>query len=100
MAEQRPATFDRSQHAPVPLWRDIRVIQVVAQVAFLAAVIVFFYVLLNNMVNNLEKSQLAINFGMMERSFGTQISEGQMDFDPGTSSNLKALWIGLQNTLR
>jgi general L-amino acid transport system permease protein len=100
MSKNRPSAFDQSLHAPVPLWRDIRAIQIVAQIAFLVAVIIFFYVLINNLVNNLEASKIAIDFGVLNRTFGTKISEGQMDFNPGESSNLHALRAGLQNTLR
>jgi len=100
MTEQRPSTFDRSLHAPVPLWRDIRAIQVVAQILFLIAVIVAGFWLINNLINNLEASKIAIDFGVLERPFGTKISEGQLDFNPGESSNWKALQAGVQNTLR
>ncbi|MEL7672352.1 MAG: ABC transporter permease subunit [Chloroflexota bacterium] len=97
---ERASAFDRSAHQPVPLWRDIRVLQVVAQVAFLIAVVVFSYVLIDNLVTGLRASNLAINFGMLTRSFGTKISEGQMDFDPGAATNFTALMAGLRNTLR
>ena len=100
MAERRPSGFDIAAHAPVPFWRDIRVIQVFAQIAFLVAVLVFGYLLINNLVNNLNESDLTINFRMIDRPFGTKISEGQMDFDPGSSSNAEALWVGFRNTLR
>lgn len=100
MAELRPSTFNKSAHTPVPFWRDSRVLQIAAQILFLAAVIVFGYLLINNLVTGLERSRLAIDFGILTRPFGTQISEGQMDFDPGSSSNIQALWAGFQNTLR
>src|SRR5690606_33041717 len=97
---ERSSAFDRSAHQPVPLWRDIRVLQVMAQIAFLIAVVIVSYILLNNLVTGLRQSNLAINFGVLTRTFGTQISEGQMDFRPGESSNWDALMAGLKNTLR
>ena len=100
MAEGRSSAFDRTKHAPVPLWRDIRVIQVVAQIAFLVVVVAFFVLLIRNLVNNLEESNLAIDFGMVNRPFGTMISEGTTNFKPGESSNLVAMLVGLRNTLR
>jgi general L-amino acid transport system permease protein len=101
MTKHSPSsTFDQAAHTPVPIWRDIRVIQIFAQVAFLVAVVAVGYMLLNNLLGNLEASQLAIDFSVLERPFGTKISEGQMDFNPGESSNATALWVGLQNTLR
>ena len=100
MGEQRSPTSVSAQHASIPFWRDIRFIQIFLQVAFLVIVVVAGYVLIHNLVVNLRDSQLAINFKILERPFGTQISEGQMDFSPGKSSNFRALMAGLQNTLR
>ena len=100
MTQQSPPRAARSPHAPVPFWRDIRVIQIFLQIVFVVLVVVFFYTLLNNLVTGLERSRLAIDFGILTRPFGTQISEGQMDFNPGQSSNLQALWAGVKNTLR
>lgn len=100
MAEHRPSTFDRSKHAPIPFWRDIRVLQVLAQIAFLIGVVFVFYLLFNNLFNNLAESNIVINFRMVERPFGTMISEGTDNFQPGKSSNLDALLVGLKNTLR
>lgn len=100
MAEHKSSGFDVAAHAPVPLWRDIRVIQVFAQIAFLISVIVFGYVLINNLLNNLDASRLTIDFGILDRPFGTMISEGTESFEPGESSNLLALWVGFKNTLR
>lgn len=92
--------FDKAAHAPVPLWRDIRVLQIAAQIAFLVAVTIFFYVLINNLIHNLDQSRLTIDFDMINRPFGTMISEGTDDFDPGESTNLDALVVGFRNTLR
>jgi general L-amino acid transport system permease protein len=100
MGEQRSPTSVSARHASIPFWRDIRFIQIFLQVAFLIIVVVAGYVLIHNLVVNLRDSQLAINFKILERPFGTQISEGQMDFNPGKSSNFRALMAGLQNTLR
>jgi general L-amino acid transport system permease protein len=97
MAHNR--SFDRSVHAPVPLWRDIRVIQIVVQVLFLVAVIVLGYTLIHNLVTGLGE-KTPINFNVLNRAFGTMISEGQMDFSPGESTNFAALMAGLKNTLR
>jgi len=100
MSQREHSPFDRSVHAPVPFWRDIRFIQVFLQIAFLIAVFAFGYTLIHNLVRNLENSNLPIDFHMLERPFGTQISEGAMDFDPGSSSNWHAMMVGLYNTLR
>ncbi len=100
MPDQRASTFDVARHAPVPFWRDIRFIQAFLQVLFLVAVIAFGYTLIHNLVNNLADNRMAINFGAFDRPFGTNISEGTTDFDPSTTSNWEALFIGFRNTLR
>ncbi|MCD4686461.1 MAG: ABC transporter permease subunit [Anaerolineae bacterium] len=100
MAEHKPSTFDRSKHAPIPFWRDIRVLQVLAQIAFLIGVVFVGFLLFNNLINNLANSNIVINFRMVERPFGTMISEGTTNFKPGESSNLDALVVGVRNTLR
>ncbi|GAB4416440.1 MAG: amino acid ABC transporter permease [Anaerolineae bacterium] len=100
MPDQHSSTFVASRHAPIPIWRDIRFIQAFLQVAFLVAVIVFGYTLIHNLVNNLADNRMAINFHVFDRPFGTNISEGTTDFDPATTSNWEALFIGFRNTLR
>ena len=100
MAEGRPSTLDRAAHAPVPFWRDIRIIQVIAQIAFLVLVVAAGYLLIHNLLSNLEESHLTINFHVLERPFGTMISEGTSNFEPSKSTNFEALFIGLKNTLR
>jgi general L-amino acid transport system permease protein len=100
MSEQQFSPLAASRRAPVPFWRDTRFIQVFLQIVFLIVFIVASYTLIHNLVRNLEKSQLAINFHTFDRPFGTEISEGQKDFDPAKTSNWEALWIGFKNTLR
>lgn len=94
------STFRHADHAPVPFWRDIRVIQVVAQIIFFVLVVAFFYTLIANMIRNLDNSNMGINYGVYERPFGVKISEGGIDLDPKTSSNIDALRVGIINTLR
>ncbi len=93
-------TFRHADHAPVPFWRDIRVIQVVAQIVFFVVVVVLFYTLITNMVHNLDKSNMGINYHVYDRPFGVKISEGGLNLDPQTSSNIDALRVGIINTLR
>ncbi|HEX3050330.1 MAG TPA: ABC transporter permease subunit [Aggregatilineaceae bacterium] len=104
----KPSTFERSAHTPVPLWRDIRVIQIVAQVIFVIVVVGFGYLLIHNLLNNLQASKLAVNYHTLERPFGTKISEGQSalsetdqsDFSSSDISHIEALFQGFKNTLR
>ncbi|MCL4237404.1 MAG: ABC transporter permease subunit [Anaerolineae bacterium] len=100
MSDQPSSTFVASRHAPVPPWRDIRYIQAFLQIVFLIAVVAFGYTLIHNLVSNLADNRMAITFKAFDRPFGTNISEGTSNFDPATTSNWEALWIGFRNTLR
>ena len=100
MAQPQSTGLKQSAPASVPFWRDIRFIQIFLQVAFLISVIGLGYLLIHNLLVNLERSGLMINFSVLNRPFGAEIAEGQADFDPASTSNLRALLVGLQNTLR
>ena len=60
MTEQRPSTFDRSLHAPVPCGATSGDPGRGADL-FLIAVIVAGFWLINSLINNLEASKIAID---------------------------------------
>ena len=47
------SVFDTPEHQTIPLWRDIRVIQVVLQAIFAIVVIAVIFALVNNILNGL-----------------------------------------------
>ncbi|MGQ0850088.1 MAG: amino acid ABC transporter permease [Actinomycetota bacterium] len=78
-----------------PLWRDVRVIRVVLQLAALVAVGIIFYVLWFNLTNNLRARGIRTGFQFLSQPFGVRIAGS--DFNPG-SSVLAALLNGVRNT--
>lgn len=104
----------------VPLYRDLNFIRDFTQTLFLLFVAFSVFVLLSNLLDNLAESDLRINFGVLARPNGVEISEGP---DPDqdltflqsipivgnaiytigvleAGTNTRALLVGLINTLR
>lgn len=86
------------EQAPVPLWRDIRVLRWAFQIIVLALVILLIYVLVHNLLNSLEEVGLSLSFRFLSRPAGFNISEG-IAFDK-QETMLKAYLVGVTNTLR
>jgi len=81
-----------------PFWRDVRVLRVVSQAAFLAGVGALLWWLYNNLMTNLSQSGLGISFRFLNDTAGFPISEG-IPYQ-ATDSNLYAFWVGVVNTVR
>ena len=87
----------------VPFYRDIKKLAVLAQVAFLLVVIAGVVVIVNNVQVGLKKNGLQFSFGFLTRTAGFQIAEGTAFgsvFDSGSDNYIKAILVGLYNTLR
>lgn len=78
-----------------PLWRDLRVLKVVAQVVAVGAAAVLVYVVWFNLTNNLAARGLSLGFDFLDEPFGVPVAGS--DFSPG-SAIWRALIVGLQNT--
>ena len=86
----------RSTHKP-PLWRDLRIIRVALQVAFIAAVAGVILWLFNNLVTNLARQGIRSDFAFLEQRAGFTI----LGTDFSSSEPIsQALLTGLGNTLR
>lgn len=104
----------------VPLFRDLNFIRDFTQTLFLLFVAFSIFVLLSNLLDNLAESDLRINFNVLARANGVEVSEGP---DPDqdlvflqnipvvgewiynievleAGTNMRALLVGLINTLR
>lgn len=108
------------QRTGVSFWRDIVFIRDFIQVVFLFFIAFSAFVLMSNFFDNLNESDLRINFNVLARTNGVEISEGpdpEADLlwlqsipvvgnaiynievlQPGT--NARAMIVGLVNTLR
>ena len=82
----------------IPFWRDVRVLRILFQVAFLLGVILLLVILYRNMLAGLGGLGLTLNFNFLPDEAGFDISEG-IPYDP-SDSYLKAFWVGILNTLR
>ena len=82
----------------IPFWRDVRILRIVAQVLFVAAIGFALWWLISNLRTNLANSGLNLEFRFLGETAGFPISEG-IAYEP-TRSNGYAFWVGIVNTLR
>lgn len=87
------------KHTSIPFWRDERVLQVLGQVAFAAAVIFFFYILIQNMVTGLQRQGTTLGFSFLQGTAGFDIAETSITYSR-TSTYAQAFLVGLLNTLQ
>lgn len=111
----------RLQHrTKVPFYRNIDFLKNFVQVIFLFIIFATVFTLVTNLQTNLATSGLNINFNVLVRKFGTEVTEGPDPRQPLTflnsvpivgqslasgplfqpDTNFRALAVGLVNTLR
>jgi general L-amino acid transport system permease protein len=83
---------------PIPFYRNVRVLGVLAQAAFAIGVIGLGWLLLTTMQANLQRQGIPISFTFLQQPAGFAISEG-LPFQP-SQSYLTAFGVGVVNTLR
>jgi general L-amino acid transport system permease protein len=81
-----------------PLWRDVRVIRIVLQIAFLAASVSLVRWLLGNLTSNLDRLGIRRDFGFLTQPAGFSIL-GAPDFRAQDTVR-QALIIGMTNAVR
>ncbi|GAB1422650.1 hypothetical protein MASR2M15_28880 [Anaerolineales bacterium] len=79
--------------------RDIRVIQVIAQIVFTVALVGFLAIIWISILGTLEKKNLAPGFDFLERRAGFAISESPEWYTPESTYG-EAFLVGVVNTLR
>ncbi|MFB0533672.1 MAG: amino acid ABC transporter permease [Anaerolineae bacterium] len=82
----------------VPLWRDVRILRILSQVAFVVLVAVAAGVLYSNMMHGLRSRGLGGSFGFLELEAGFDVGEG-IAYD-ASDSYARAFLVGVVNTLR
>jgi general L-amino acid transport system permease protein len=85
-------------HERVPFWRDVRVLSLLGQAAFVLVVIVVGSLLVRNVRSALQQQGLVAGLDFLQRPAGFDIGEGPA-FDP-TQSYGRAFVVGILNTLR
>lgn len=93
-----PASFFSGGEA-TPLWRDVRVLQAVAQVVSAVVVLGVLYFLLSNMLEAAEARGLGLGYDFLSQSAGFDLDDALIPFDPSMSF-ARAILVGLLNTLR
>lgn len=96
MSVSAPPAEASERHRP-PWWRDVRVIRVVLQVAFVVAVVGVLWWLFSNLTSNLRTLGIRRDFGFLDQSAGFTIIGS--DFR-STQSIRDALTVGFGNTLK
>ncbi len=86
------------RHAPVPPWRDVRVLRVVGQVVVVLVVGVLALFLWNNLTDNMARSNLSFGLGFLNTTAGFAISESPIPYS-ATDTYGRAFLVGLLNTL-
>ncbi|MBI4673270.1 MAG: ABC transporter permease subunit [Chloroflexi bacterium] len=96
MTSPAPSSVSRA----VPFYRDVRVLRILAQIVFVALILLFFWYLLNNMTRGLSRVSGAFSFAFLDNAASFALSETPLPYDPATDSYLIAFLIGVLNTLR
>jgi general L-amino acid transport system permease protein len=79
-----------------PWYRDVRILRVVAQLAFCIAVVVVGAFLFNNLLQNMQRSDLSTDWNYLRQPAGFRIAGS--DFLSG-DSNTAAIVVGIKHTL-
>jgi general L-amino acid transport system permease protein len=87
-----------THHRAVPFWRDVRVLAILSQIAFVIAVAVVAGLLYANLTTALEKRGLSSGFSFLKDEAGFEIKEG-IEYTP-TDTYGRAFLVGVVNTLR
>jgi general L-amino acid transport system permease protein len=85
-------------HQVVPFWRDVRVLAILSQIAFVVAVAVIAGLLYANLTSALVTRGLSSDFGFLDDEAGFEIKEG-ISYTPADTYG-RAFLVGLFNTLR
>ena len=81
-----------------PLWRDVRVLRVAAQIAFVAFIVIFGLTLCNNLTRGLGKFT-SFSFDFLTSTSSLPLAETTIPYDPHDPM-YRAYIVGLLNTLR
>jgi general L-amino acid transport system permease protein len=83
----------------VPIWRDVVVLQWVAQIASAILVFGFLYFFISNVLKAAELRGLGLGFSFMGNAAGFPVAESIIPYDPSHSFGY-ALLVGFLNTIK
>lgn len=84
---------------PIPVWRNVKTLGIVAQVVFVAVLVAAIAVLWTNVTSALARSDLPANFGWLDARAGIPISERPIPYT-ADDPYWRALVVGFLNTLK
>jgi general L-amino acid transport system permease protein len=87
-----------STGASIPFYRDVRVLAVITQIAFLAVVLLVLGWLLNNLLVNSETRGISTSLTWLDQRAGFEIAESVIPYTPD-ETYARALLVGLFNTV-
>src|SRR5829696_7831009 len=80
------------------LWRDIRFLKILAQVAFILVLVLAAGYLYVNVTTNLARQGISVGYGFMNNPASFGIGEAFIPYEP-SNTYARALLVGLVNTL-
>jgi general L-amino acid transport system permease protein len=86
--------------APIPFWRNTRVLNVLSQLLVLGVVVAIAVFLYSNLVTNFRQRGLQFGFDFLWSASTFEIGDKPIDYTPGTSSYGMAIVVGLLNSLK
>lgn len=96
VVEMSPSSGTPASPSRPPLWRDLRVIRIAVQVAFVIAVLGLLAYLYSNLIANLQQRGIRTDFGYLSQPAGFQIQGS--DFRASQTVR-EAIVVGVGNTL-
>lgn len=91
--------FAAENHRPVPFYRNVKVLAVLAQIAFVALMGMLLWTLYSNMLSGLRRANIPLSFNFLTQTAGFAISESSITYGP-QNTYARAFLVGLVNTLR
>ncbi len=92
-----PSLTARSSRQAIPFWRDVRVLRILSQVAFLLVIAAISAFLYTNLTTALTKRGMGGSFDFLKLEAGFGIGEG-IAYKP-SDTYARAFWVGVVNTL-
>ena len=89
-----------SPNPTIPFYRDVRVLRVLAQLAFVAFILLVGWYFGGNMLRGVQRISGTFSFAFLENAASFAIAETPIPYDPSVDSYLTVFFIGALNTLR
>ena len=89
----------QTQSERIPFYRNVKVLGTLAQVIFVAALVVGLLVMYFNVTSALERSRIPASFSFLDSRAGIPIGESLISYSP-SDTFARALLVGVLNTLR